>query len=380
MATVFLDFDVCHRKASLVQTHKHNANIAYRSRSAFTLVELVVVIGIVAVLGALLFPAVQYAREASRNSACQNNLRQIALASINYEAAKKYLPAGNLGYAQAVDWDDFRNNSSGVYWRKVPSSSFWVQLLPQLEQQPLASKLHPAFFRGGESLLDAKNRDGSAVTWFGDADGFRVAAETAFPLLFCPSDSLSQGTGSTSIFGGTQPVVLSEGDDRMDFTPNIQELLDLRYVSSNYLGCSGAPSGGIHPDQVRNKYRGASSSGERISLNKITDGLSQTILFGESLGRRDRNELLRAHSWVVSGLGRMRGASPWMTDLGGIFDPTDQMLGNYQESAGVGFASTHTQSVNFVLVDGSVKAIGRDTNWMVLYNYSGIADAGQTAE
>jgi type II secretory pathway pseudopilin PulG len=380
MAPVSLIFDVCRRNASTAQTQKHSANIAYRSRFAFTLIELVVVIGIVAVLGALLIPAVQYAREASRNSACQNNLRQIALAAINFEAAKKHLPAGNLGYAQAVDWDDFRNSSSGVYWKKVPSSSFWVQLLPQLEQQPLASQLHPAFFRGGESLLDAKNRDGSAVTWFGDADGFRIAAETTFPLLFCPSDWLSQGRGSMSFFGGTQPILLDEVEDRMDYTPDIQDLLELQYVSSNYLGCSGAPSGGIHPEPIRNKYRGALSSGERIALNKIIDGLSQTILFGEAIGRWDKRMLLRRHSWVVGGLGRMRGSSPWMTDLGGIFNPTDQMLGNYDESAGVGFASAHAPSVNFVLADGSVKVMGRDSNWMILYNYAGIADAGQIVE
>jgi type II secretory pathway pseudopilin PulG len=339
-----------------------------------TLVELLVLLGIFVILAGLLIPAVQSAREASRSTACQNNLRQLAVATANFEAAKKYLPAGHLGYADAVDWNDFRNIPMGVSWRKVPSSSFWVQLLPYLEQQTLATQLHPAFFQRGESLLGARNRDGSMIQWFGQADGFREAAEVSFPLLFCPSDSLSQMTAGARILGGIQPVIREEGLDLMDYTKDIHHQLNLRFVSSNYLGCSGAPSGGIHPDQTRHSYRGALSSGELISLNKISDGLSHTVLYGEALGRRDNRTLLRTHSWVTGGLARMRGASPWMTDLGGIFNPTDQMLGNHHEAIEVGFASTHPSTVNFVLADGSVKAMGRDTNWMVLYSYAGISD------
>jgi prepilin-type N-terminal cleavage/methylation domain-containing protein/prepilin-type processing-associated H-X9-DG protein len=63
-------------------------------RSAFTLVELLVVIAIVGILLALLIPAVQASREASRRASCQNNMRQIGVGMHSYEAANKKWPAG----------------------------------------------------------------------------------------------------------------------------------------------------------------------------------------------------------------------------------------------------------------------------------------------
>ena len=92
------------------------------SRSGFTLVELLVVIAIIGVLIALLLPAVQAAREAARRMSCQNNLKQIGLATQNFTAAQGHLPPPKAG---------------GTY---SELGGTFVLLLPYLEQANLFAK------------------------------------------------------------------------------------------------------------------------------------------------------------------------------------------------------------------------------------------------
>src|SRR5438128_1581626 len=97
-------------------------------RSGFTLVELLVVIAIIAILIALLLPAVQAVRESANRATCQNNLKQLILATHNYHNSFKNLPTYN-GIAPPVSGNTLSSaNPNAVF------GSWFVHLLPYVEQ------------------------------------------------------------------------------------------------------------------------------------------------------------------------------------------------------------------------------------------------------
>jgi prepilin-type N-terminal cleavage/methylation domain-containing protein len=155
-----------------------------RSRGAFTLVELIVVLAIVGVLMALIMPAVQRVRETANRLSCGNNLRQLAIAAHHYEQTHHSLPAGSVGpilpdNTFPVGWFD------PTYGNTVPWGHFgWPTiLLPFMDEEPLYRRISfdvPAY---AESLPVQVGVDRGPV-----GNRINMTAANNMPRTFvCPS-------------------------------------------------------------------------------------------------------------------------------------------------------------------------------------------------
>lgn len=150
-----------------------------RSRG-FTLVELLVVIAIIGILVALLLPAVQAAREAARRMSCSNKLKQLGIALHNYHDTFKAMPS---------DSNHCARNSVGGNCDGWLAWSGMASLLPFIEQQPLADRIHWEYYwdnANGPSAAQSNRRNVTrhrGNTGGGPNQGARLTAE-----MTCPSD------------------------------------------------------------------------------------------------------------------------------------------------------------------------------------------------
>jgi prepilin-type N-terminal cleavage/methylation domain-containing protein len=198
-------------------------------RPGFTLVELLVVIAIIGTLVALLLPAVQAAREAARRTQCQNHLRQIGLACLNYENAHQGLPP--LSMLSALKTESSRN---GWVW----------MILPFLEQGNL----------GNQFRYD--------VPWYDPSK--QPLVTTSLPVLGCPTSPLAG-------------ILFSGSTAGVNFQARATDYFAIWRVNANALLLGWQPPSG--------NLGGAMQDDRATSFAEIRDGASNTVMIAEMSGR-----------------------------------------------------------------------------------------------
>jgi len=285
-------------------------------RAGMTLVELLVVIAIIGALIAMVLPAVQQVREVARRIRCQNNLRQQALALLNYSTAHDdYLPP-LWKTANQNPWDNFS-------WR--------VDVFPFIEANNLNQIL----------MLDQLPLSPVNLP----------AAENQLPMFQCPSTPQS-------------PRII----EAMGFMGSLSSrYTDLKVAACDYSAIFEASEGernildgAWHPPGELDFDAGITDAVLRTrpaSLTSIGDGLSSTILLFEQAAKPaeyDRQRNIRIRSFPLDAEG------PWATsEFGRVFE--------YQinESNIDGLYGFHVVA-NIAMCDGSVHGLATEVERAVV--------------
>ncbi len=328
---------------------------APRLRRGFTLIELLVVIAIIAILIALLLPAVQQTREAARRTQCKNHLRQIGLALHNYHDTHAAFPPGyivrNIASA-AMAPAESAVGGPGFAWGSM--------ILPMLEQGPLYNRLD--FSRNSQ---DPVNID---------------LARTVLPVFRCPSDPAPDTFVVTDTGGTTYEL-----------------------ASSNYVGIFGYGSVTMHAGQPQERglfYRNSSTR-----IRDVLDGTSNTIMVGERMHRHEFTRVSDVNApmyqapadanstWyaAIPNVARPSGMTNMMIGMNPMMANEWQgslVLGHIGQSMGmmrmhrtpnttnhiVHFSSAHEGGVQFILADGSVHFLSENVSYDIFRNLGQIAD------
>ncbi len=241
-----------------------NTNAKLGARQGFTLVELLVVIAIIGILIGLLLPAVQAAREAARRMQCTNNVKQVALACMNYVDANQ----DSLPLAEDC-WGATPGNGLTRWW------SFRMFLLPFIEgsaQYQLCMELY-----GLQSAsTDAGSREGASWNSSAEIKGISI------PGYHCPSD----GSAKTLV----------------------EDYASANYVCSFGDYCAKPETWGwVNGNVGRTDYsRGAMQPKTWTALAAIADGTSNTVLVSETVvstqsTRRIKNGIATGRTDVFGG-------------------------------------------------------------------------------
>ena len=276
-------------------------------RRGFSLVELLVVIGVIGVLVGLALPAVQAARDTASRAACQNRLRQVGLGLHNYHAAHGRFPYSGFGV-----------NPVAVGPATPDEVLSWMaNILPHLEQQALYDQASTACRAERLAYLDPPHTGNS----------------TPVAAFVCPADERL-----------TRPLTTPTG----------------RSVAlASYIGVAGS---GLAPNVARGQQApgGAFDWSQAVRLTDIADGTSNTIHVAE----RPPPDTAQAGDWYQTARGRENFPGPsgtmhYFQTAFVVGDPcpssrygpgrTDNPCDRYH------FWSLHRGGANFLFCDGAVR-------------------------
>jgi prepilin-type N-terminal cleavage/methylation domain-containing protein len=362
--------------------HDHPRLGETRPRPGFTLVELLVVIAIIGILVALLLPAIQAARESARRNSCSNNLKQISLAALNYESARKKFPPGFLGseppHPPSMSWDP--RDIEGPPPHENQLVGVLSYLLPFMEAQVVYDRItknlnidvdakHMLFERDDDAWIAAQYKIGDFL-----CPTLPTTRPDEFYYVIIPGrvelpDFILQGAG----YDPTDPQIPDLGLTHYQGVAGIHGTIGSQWdvrVSRN-------------PDRYMNNDKhlvGIYTTRSKITPARIGDGLSKMLAFGEAPGT------------VGSGIETSSGGSSEFVHgvcwIGGATLPTLPGLDVSQEdnSPNPGaryrthwayFGGVHTGDVViFAFADGSVHNISKGIDYE-LYTYLSTINGGE---
>jgi prepilin-type N-terminal cleavage/methylation domain-containing protein/prepilin-type processing-associated H-X9-DG protein len=320
---------------------------ASKRSAGFTLIELLVVIAIIAILIALLVPAVQKVREASARTQCSNNLHQIGIALNNYHTSAKCLPPG---LARKSHMDEYGN--SGKY-----NAFYWSYfLLPYLEQGPLADSIpfvdYPDWTTGNYLLAVQAQLSVFRCPSSSDDLTYTTTTNGTIPDRFAISYALngSGNIGNPASASGAGECILHMDDGSW-----------MTYGGFNNWGCyTGTP------------YRrdGAFYQNSMVRLSQVTDGTSNTVAGGERVrlitnpSLYPENEYGHGDEYGTWEIGTNLAENHLEGAVGSVGIPLNY---NPQTTSYVRFAASNTGGcfssrhsggmVNVVFLDGSVRTL-----------------------
>ncbi len=309
---------------------------------AFTLVEMLVVISIIAVLASLTLPAIQIARDAARRIQCGNNLKNLYMATLNFETAKGNLPGSR------TFWNDAAYKASPSMpqsWTAAaaPSQTLtWVhELMPYMELNTMREAVDGQLASGGSVQL--------------------VAGKIA--LVVCPSQPIEQ---KESLNSGTKQKYspLSYGANG--------GVLDNLTMANPQFGFDW-PQNGLFDNRLKGLTKNAPESQLKIyytTRGDVADGTTNTLMYIENVYLEEWNFApLEINVCVVWDDQNYPNPRQRLSDGSYAIKP-DTLFNLFQQGPNVALpyarpASYHTSGFMVAFADGHVRLISESIAYEV---------------